>query len=318
MNLLTNKYVLYFIAFLSIVNILSYFFEGQFGAIGFFTLVAFLMFYFTSNLIIVLGISLFATNLLGALSELFIPVNLFNFNKKKENFENSSHNPTNEINTEYNKIVNTATNLGKNIHPKPSIPPSLSEEESSLKEENNKIKSNESMTNFDSISGNNMNDKSNQMALFSDEKISAIDQTTEMSGGADMYKKNQDLNDFLNSNITSQNLEKIQEKTSSLLKDQNKMMAQISDLGPILNSSLQAIGNISTGNVGGTISTLTNNLDSLFEKYPDAFPANYQEKKKDIENKMKDIQTLNSKMDEYSKDNPGKLEELKKKINLPI
>ena len=69
MNLLTNKYVLYFIAFLSIVNILSYFFEGQFGAIGFFTLVAFLMFYFTSNLIIVLGISLFATNLLTSIKK---------------------------------------------------------------------------------------------------------------------------------------------------------------------------------------------------------------------------------------------------------
>ena len=63
MNLLTNKYVLYFVAFLSIINILSFFFESKFGAIGFFALVAFLMFYFTSNLIIVLGVSLLATNL---------------------------------------------------------------------------------------------------------------------------------------------------------------------------------------------------------------------------------------------------------------
>jgi len=257
MNLLTNKYVLYFIALLSIINILSYFFQAKFGAIGFFALVAFLMFYFTPNLTIVLGISLLATNLLGVLAELFTPVKLFsnnnNNNTKKESFVNK--------------------------------------QDKKSQEESEK----------DNISGAILGDKSLQTPFSNNENI---DQTTQMSQKAGNLQKNQEINDFLQSNITAKNIDSIQQKTNALLNEQNKMMAQISDLGPILNQSLQAIGNVSTGNIGGTIKTLTQNLDSLYDKYPDAFPENYKDTKIELNQRIDDVGKLNQKIKEFSDENP--------------
>ena len=240
MNLLTNKYVLYFVAFLSIINILSFFFESKFGVIGFFALVAFLMFYFTSNLIIVLGVSLLATNLLRVLAELFTPVHLFNNKNKKENFDNlteeqkeRNQNNNAKIKQLQDKLGSTSSKVSEiaNTQPKPA--------------------------------GNWKNAQANYSEEMPENMTNMDNTTIDMSKKADDFKKNQDVNDFLQSNITSKNLENIQQKTTALLDEQNKMMQQISDLGPILNQSLAAIGIVTTCNIGGTISTLTRNLDSL-------------------------------------------------------
>ena len=282
MNLLTNKYVLYFVAFVSIINILSYFFQSKFGAIGFFALVAFLMFYFTSNLIIVLGVSLLATNLLGVLAELFNPVHLFNNKNKKENFDNLTEEQKESNKENYEKIKELQDKLGgtsssisdiTNTPPKPAG-------NWKVAQANYSEEMPENMTNMD-------------------------DTAIDMSKKADDFKKNQDVNDFLQSNITSKNLENIQQKTTALLNEQNKMMQQISDLGPILNQSLAAIGNVTTGNIGGTISTLTKNLDSLWEKYPEAFPKDYAERKDNMNQKIKDIGEINSKIKDYTDKNPN-------------
>jgi len=282
MNLLTNKYVLYFVAFLSIINILSYFFESKFGAIGFFALVAFLMFYFTSNLIIVLGVSLLATNLLGVLAELFTPVHLFNNKNKKENFENLTEEEkerNQENNAKIKELQNKFGSTSSKISGIANTPPKPKGDWKAA-QANYSEQMPENMTNMD-------------------------DTAIDMSKKADDFKKNQDVNDFLQSNITSKNLENIQQKTTALLNEQNKMMQQISDLGPILNESLAAIGNVTTGNIGGTISTLTKNLDSLWEKYPEAFPKDYTERKGNMNQKIKDIQEINSKIKDYTDKNPN-------------
>ena len=73
MKLLNNKYLLYFLVFLSIINILGYLIDYKFGAIAFFVLVAFICLYLTNNMTIILGVSLIATNLIGGLVKLFNP-----------------------------------------------------------------------------------------------------------------------------------------------------------------------------------------------------------------------------------------------------
>lgn len=295
MNLLTNKYVLYFVAFLSIISILSLFFESRFGAIGFFALVAFLMFYFTSNLIIVLGVSLLATNLLGVLAELFNPVHLFNNKDKKENFENLTNEEkekNQKDNAQIKQLQNKLNSQSSKVYGVQNAPPkpkgNWKAAQANYSEQNPGMY--EQMTNY-----------SEQMPH---DMTNMDDSTTQISKKADDFKKNQDVNDFLQSNITAKNLQNIQEKTTALLGEQNKMMQQISDLGPILNESLAAIGNVTTGNIGGTISTLTRNLDSLFEKYPEAFPKDYAERKEDMNQKIQDIGEVNKKINEYTDKNP--------------
>ena len=61
---LTNKYVLYIVAFLAITNVLGYMVMGDITAVFFFAIVAYLISNFSQNMTIVLGASLVLTNVL--------------------------------------------------------------------------------------------------------------------------------------------------------------------------------------------------------------------------------------------------------------
>ena len=65
-KLVTNKYFLYFIVFISVSNILGYIVTNKVNAVIFFALVAFLMTNFSKNMTVVLLVALIATNLLMA------------------------------------------------------------------------------------------------------------------------------------------------------------------------------------------------------------------------------------------------------------
>jgi hypothetical protein len=62
-GLMTNKYFLYFIVFLSATNIIGYLTMNNNDAVIFFALVGFLMFNFSKNMTIVLLVSVISTNL---------------------------------------------------------------------------------------------------------------------------------------------------------------------------------------------------------------------------------------------------------------
>jgi len=245
-NLFTNKYVLYFIAFLSIVNILGYFINRNYGAITFFVLVAFLTFSFNKNMILVLGISLFATNLLGGLAEIFMMQNI-NIDNKKEGFINKP-----------NQVDNTKINIEGTVV-------------------------------------NNPGDNSFQNSMFAEFIDKKVD--NQISNKFDKSKDIDSKKDFLQTQMTADNIKEIEQKTNELLKEQDLMMKQIADFGPLLNNSLQAIGNVNSGNIGSVINELTNNLDSLYVKYPDAFPSDYKETSEKMKATMSKVKDETGKID---------------------
>ena len=61
-KLLTNKYFLYFIVFLSATNVLGYLVTNKLNAVAFFTLTGFLTYQFSKNMAVILLISIIATN----------------------------------------------------------------------------------------------------------------------------------------------------------------------------------------------------------------------------------------------------------------
>ena len=63
-KLLTNKYFLYFIAFLAITNVMGYLATNNFNAVAFFVLVCILSYNFSKNMTVVLIVAIVATNLL--------------------------------------------------------------------------------------------------------------------------------------------------------------------------------------------------------------------------------------------------------------
>ncbi len=63
-KILENKYVLYFVFILAIINLFGYMVTGNFNSIVFFVLVAFLTRFFSKNMIIILTIPLVLTSVL--------------------------------------------------------------------------------------------------------------------------------------------------------------------------------------------------------------------------------------------------------------
>jgi hypothetical protein len=63
-NFFSDKYVLYFLVFLSVANILGYLVLGKITGVIFFIIVSYLVYNFSKNMSIVLGTALFFTNLL--------------------------------------------------------------------------------------------------------------------------------------------------------------------------------------------------------------------------------------------------------------
>jgi len=63
-KLLTNKYFLYFIAFLAVSNVIGYLVSNKLNAVVFFVLVCILAYNFSKNMAVVLIIAIIATNLL--------------------------------------------------------------------------------------------------------------------------------------------------------------------------------------------------------------------------------------------------------------
>ena len=121
-KLLKNKMVLYFTFFLALVTIFGYLVKQNYPAILFFTLVLFLTKKFSSNMIVILGISIIATNLLHIFR-------VFSF-KNIENFEGKEPSP------EVKKVLNyIATNYfddevsEENLLNKDKVKPNINDKE---------------------------------------------------------------------------------------------------------------------------------------------------------------------------------------------
>ena len=86
-DILSNQWVLYVVAFLSLTSVFGYLMNHEYPPILFFILVAFLTNYFSKNMIVILSIALIATNLLASITNIFGPQNV------KEGLENQSADP---------------------------------------------------------------------------------------------------------------------------------------------------------------------------------------------------------------------------------
>ena len=106
-KVLTNKYVLYLVLFLSVTNILGYMAVGNFNSVILFILIAFLTQYFSKNMTIVLLSAMFGTSILYVTHNFGIklkegmdnPTNKSNKQSPKNRATNSVNNESNETPT---------------------------------------------------------------------------------------------------------------------------------------------------------------------------------------------------------------------------
>lgn len=104
-KLLTNKYFLYFIVFLTVSNILGYLVTNKINAVIFFALVGFIMSNFSKNMAVILLVSIIATNLLMANKTM------------REGLENATTNTTTNTTTiDKDKITSVDPELSEGIN----------------------------------------------------------------------------------------------------------------------------------------------------------------------------------------------------------
>ena len=108
-NLLQNKYILYFILFIAVTNILGYLAIQDFDSLAVFIAFAILTSYFSKNMIIILGIALLGTNIIYANNK--IREGLENKKKKKKSKKGGKNNDDDDDN-ETDSEDNTDTDSG--------------------------------------------------------------------------------------------------------------------------------------------------------------------------------------------------------------
>ena len=223
-DILSNQIVLFFVAFLCLTSIFGYLVLQEYAAILFFLLVAFLTRYFNKNLTVILGISLIATNLLGAIT------NMFAIPKVREGMT-TTESDTNII--EEKTIVNPESTL--------------------LEDENQK------------------------------------QETETISQKYEDARKRERKYDDLDSLMATDGVRNLSKKANSLIAEQGELMQQMKDMGPLIQTTLQAITNLGSGNQLEVLNSLGGSLDKLYEKYPNTFPKDYKDKSiefNDILNKL--------------------------------
>jgi hypothetical protein len=205
-KILENKYVLYFVFVLAIINLFGYMVTGNLNSIIFFVLVAFLTRFFSKNMIIILTIPLILTSVLMVGKTV------------KENFENASKSLDEQIKdlqTEIDAMVEKGV--------------SSDADKSAFKEKNEKLK--------------NLMKQKNESGKSSDEKDKS-DKTSESMSS--MYNKPnridyastvEDAYEDLNKILGGNGIKQLTDDTQKLMKQQLELAEAMKSMSPLMEQA---------------------------------------------------------------------------------
>lgn len=205
-KILENKYVLYFVFILAIINLFGYMVTGNINSIIFFVLVAFLTRFFSKNMIIILTIPLVLTSVLMVGKTV------------KENFENASKSiddQIKELHAEIDKMIEKGV--------------STEEDKAAFKEKNEKLKTlmkqqNESGKSSDETGkGDTKNEPMSSMY----NKANRIDYASTVE---DAYE---DLNKILGGN----GIKQLTDDTQKLMQQQLQLADAMKSMSPLMEQA---------------------------------------------------------------------------------
>lgn len=236
-DILSNQWILYVVAFLSLTSVFGYLMNNDYAPILFFILVAFLTNYFSKNMIVILGIALIATNLLASIT------NIFGMQAVSR--------------TEGNQNMCSATE----------------------------------QTACDDTSGCSWDVADSKCSIAAATLNDTASVTTIKD--ADNAQSAESKMDNLESLYDNDTIRNMTSETNSLMQQQGDLMQQMKDIGPLVNEAMGALKNLGSGNMVDMFSSLSGSLGKFKDKYPDAFPANYDEKTAQINELIVQAKELN-------------------------
>ena len=213
-KLVTNKYFLYFIVFLSASNLLGYLIANNIGAVILFILVGMITVNFSKNMAIVLLVCIFITNLLMAHKT--IKETMENMDKNEEEDKVSDINPTikkgidavkNSTNTEQAKALYDSS---KNNKDDPIIMPLHDTNPTDVTEVSNSETS--------AMSNMNKNNKNSKNRL-------------------DYASTLEEAYDNLDKMLGSDGIKQLSKDTKDLMSKQQELFKTMENMTPLLNSA---------------------------------------------------------------------------------
>lgn len=258
MPLLQNKYVLYAVLIIAILNIIGYLAAKNMDAVLFFILVGLLGTYFSRNMIIVLVICIVATNFYIGATRVFYGINGSKEGLKNEDDEGESNAETPPAGTKMKKkepntgmkdsIKEPATNATKNIKADANSKNEKEKDKESntgMKEPNTKMKPKAGMQNLKPASLHESDDDDDD-ANDSDDgghaKISAS-----KGNRVDYAQTLGQAYDNLQNIIGDEGVQGLTEQTKGLMTQQKVLMDNMKDMEPLLKSAQgfmsQVVGN---------------------------------------------------------------------------
>jgi len=262
-NFFNNKLLLYIVLFLSITNIFSYLIQQKYQAILFFLIITYFTSLFSSDYKIMLLSAIISTNLLLSFTNV-LDIN-YNILKNKEGFESKDSNSCSaDTETSCNDLKGCEWSNNKCASSVLST--------STIENSNSNILSKNNNSNKESNTSNNeTNANNNQTKENNDEEI----------------KKQMMESVMGNTSINS-----ISDKTNELLLQQNNLVSQLGDMGPVLKEALGALSSLGNGNYLEMFNSLSGKVDDLYKKYPSSFPSDYKEKSDEMKVSLKNMSGL--------------------------
>jgi hypothetical protein len=246
-KLLTNKYFLYFLVFLSATNILGYLVTNKFNAVAFFGLVSLITYQFSKNMSVVLLVALITTSLI--MSNRMMREGLENATSTSDRMEKLG-----DVSPEMKQAADALKETGNVEKAKEKIAEKVQQVETNTKDVNNPDLNN---TTDDSNAPEGAGQK-----LSNNKKINLAGKTTgpRIDYSATMEEAYNNLDKILGSDGVS----KLTQDTQKLMSQQQKLFDTMQNMTPMLQNAKEMLSGFDMKSLG--------NLANLAQSIPGAAP----------------------------------------------
>tara|TARA_E500000178_G_C16994629_1_gene742534 strand:- start:1362 stop:2081 length:720 start_codon:yes stop_codon:yes gene_type:complete len=222
---LNNKYVLYLVAAVSLLDILGYILKQQFSAVLFFYLIAMIVFYFNKNMTLVLGSALIGTTLLHILKNLM---------GIKEGFKEGNEHSDSEEDTTGEEAEDEDQDEDEDDDEDEDTKPMKNKRKAGKREKYANQKINPGLYN-----------------------IPNKDNLKKQLGKAD---KMENAYDNLEKVVGENGIKSMSNNTKELVKQQNELLKGLKEVTPAINEAMGAIGKIDLNNLTKMFNNVNNPL----------------------------------------------------------
>jgi hypothetical protein len=261
---LTTKWVLNVVSFLALFNVIGYGVMGNFNAVLYFIVIAFLVGYFSKNMTIVLGIPLILVNLFALKGNMLEGMDNNRSNSNNSSSSNQSNNSSSDQSNNNKPKLENAIKNKKNSQNKPD--PKTGQNLSMSSINNNNSSDNNS-------SDNNSSDNAAQRTG-SDKQGFEAGRRKNRGYDIDYATTIEDAYDELNNVLGSDGIQRLTSDTQGLMKQQMQLAEAMKGMGPILQNMGPMVENLKgmMGQMGGDDKEGLGNLFDLAKKFSGGKP----------------------------------------------